>query len=647
MLALLVALSLLALIAAVALCPYDPGRGRAEQATEIGLVWVGLVVGPIYLLGMANVLTRASLASLAVAADAASIALGLRFAGARRRSVREAARDLGRVLRLPYDALAVTARARSMSFLGVLLFYGFFAWTIAQAYLAPHWRDWDELWYHEPMIGFAIQNHGFAMTPLPMGLQTINGFQKLAEMTQLWFGIFAGRRLVDIANVVTCPLLLAAMAALARRYRVDAAGAVGWAVALAFMPGNARLLQSTMVDPEAAALLLAAAYFVTRPEITLRSAIFAVLAMTLAVGSKTFFLFPVGLFCLVFAVRLLLHRRALGGWRTTSLVLVLGGASVLGMVAFTHLRNWIHFGNPFWPVLSYDNAALGIHWKGWFPLWHKGQDLRSGVDGTLPFGSFVERMLARPYTVKDGHTWQVVDYGYAIAWVIIPLGAVATFAALVAFIVKLIRRQRDEGRRLVASALVLGIVALLSMKASPALYIGRYHIATVGMLIAVLTWVSGRPGWQRMGDGAAFFAQIGAVTMIAWASPRWIADPATMMKLAAAPPVLRQCSSLLGAPTWTDTCLAREREIGAGTVVAYDDLEYVALLFNGAYSNRVEWIGDNPPNPLAVAESLGAQWVYTKAGHPMYGELMQSKRWTLIGPLEAERFGMVFRRSAP
>lgn len=96
------------------------------------------------------------------------------------------------------------------------------------------------------------------------------------------------------------------------------------------------------------------------------------------------------------------------------------------------------------------------------------------------------------------------------------------------------------------------------------------------------------------------------------------------------------------APANTATALLREKEIGSGDVVAFDNIEYYALLWNNEYSNKVMWLSS--PNPLAEAEAMGAKWIYTRGGTPLYAQITASPRWELIGPLEAESMGSVWRR---
>ena len=173
---------------------------------------------------------------------------------------------------LPAIAIRRAWQKRSLSPSPPILATAMLPYMLIVSYLAPSWRDWDGLWYHEPLIGLTIQNHGFAAEPLPGGLQVINGVHRLCEMTQLWFGIYGGRRVIEMANVFFMPLYAACVFVLVRRYTKEVTSGVAWASAFVLLPGYLRLVQSTLVDPQACALLLAAAYYVTHPQLDRRNA---------------------------------------------------------------------------------------------------------------------------------------------------------------------------------------------------------------------------------------------------------------------------------------------------------------------------------------------------------------------------------------
>ncbi|HEY8077631.1 MAG TPA: hypothetical protein VIF62_26070, partial [Labilithrix sp.] len=332
----LVVLTILVLAASVVLT--RAVKSRAETVIAVTLVFNTIVVAPIYLLGFANLLTRGALTVLA--GSFSLVVLAVHFA----RGGKPAAIALGlRILdlaRLPLEGIARTWRKRSLLTAVALLATLAFPYFLLVAYLAPAWRDWDALWYHEPIVAYTIQDHGFAPVPLPTGLQNINGVHRLAEMTQLWFAIFAGRRVVDIANVFFMPCLAASMFALARRFTRDHVTAIAWASALVLFPGFIRIVQSCMVDPQNAALTLAAAYFVTHAKLDTRNVVYAILALTLAAGSKIWSLVAVVFLAVVLLARLIANRRDFG-WKRVLALTGLGTVCIAGIEATVFVRNLI------------------------------------------------------------------------------------------------------------------------------------------------------------------------------------------------------------------------------------------------------------------------------------------------------------------
>lgn len=95
------------------------------------------------------------------------------------------------------------------------------------------------------------------------------------------------------------------------------------------------------------------------------------------------------------------------------------------------------------------------------------------------------------------------------------------------------------------------------------------------------------------------------------------------------------------APANTTTALAREAELKRGSVIGYDTIDYMALLWNNDYSNKTLWL--NASDPLAQAEEAGATWIYARNGSRLSTQLTTSKGWEIVGPLEAEGFGSAWR----
>jgi hypothetical protein len=634
-------------------------KSRAEAVITTSLTWNALVAGPIYLLGLTDRLDRLGLGLFAT--GLAVLVLGLYVVRHRKRAPLALLRRTLSLALLPLEGIRRCWQRRSLVTVGAALALAMLPYMLLVAYLAPTWRDWDGLWYHESLTGFSIQNRGFSPVNLPPNLQVINGTQRLAEMTQLWFGIYGGRRVIDVANVLFMPMLAASMFALTRRYTREIVSGVAWAAALLLLPGHLRLVQSTMVDPQAAALLLAAAYFVTHPDLDLENALWGVLAMTLAVGAKIWHIVPIGLLSLFLLVRLIRRARANGSLKTAG-VIALGTAGVIGMQATTYWRNWIHFKNPFWPMLGYDNPKLGIHWKGIVQL-DVDKGARAGVDFNEPFPVFVEKMLAAPHkTMGPGHAWQVNDYGFAWAWVVLPLLAIVVAVLAIQWLsaflaVSLGLRARGPADDLMASAAMLAFVATVSLVASPALFIARYHIASLGMLLGALAWFSSRLKSTRLSEDAALVAQLGSFLMAFWGPQtsttwvylydlkhvaRWIRTPYPDRELKDIG--TKQTPKMGISPVNLETGRAREREVGRGDVVGFDRIDFVALLWNNDYSNRVVWL-DSTDDPLGQAEEKNAVWVYTRGSTKLHSQVTEpGSGWELVGPLEAEAFGSVYRR---
>jgi hypothetical protein len=625
-------------------------RSRAETIVAASLVFNALLVGPIYALGFANLLTRTILGATTIVLSGGIVAFHWVKGG--HGAMRAVGRKLLRVAFAPFSGIALAAKQRSLvTIVGTVTLISF-PWLLLTAYYAPAWRDWDSLWYHEAIVGYAIQNHGFAKVDLPIGLQVINGVQRLCEMTQLWFAIWVGRPLVDVANVVFMPLHAGAMFGLAHRYTRDTVSSIACACALILIPGFLRLAQSSMVDPQSGALLLGAAYFVTHHELDRRRASFAIIGLTLAVGAKIWSLVPVGLLTLVLFARLFIHRRALG-LRTTAVLAFFTALGTLGMQALTYVRNLVLFQNPFWPMVQYENPKLGIHWKGTIAMSPSNR-----FSFNDPFPIFIEKMLGKPFTATGAHHhWQIDDYGFAWAWVVLPIGALCGALAVVRWFFGATASRlgfvtTPETQARARSAAALAVVAVVSMAVSPAIHIARYHVPALGMLVACICWFAGKKR-PRLPEAAALFACVGSLMMFYWAPPSkpaysLVFKPSQMVRLMKTRMPNREVDDIGEPPMMlsavnTETGLAREREIGRGDVVAFDHIDFIGLLFNNSYSNKVVWLSS--PDQLAEAERAGAKWIYTRDGSALSSQLRAATdRWELVGPLEREHVGNVWRR---
>src|SRR5690606_29014597 len=118
------------------------------------------------------------------------------------------------------------------------------------AYLAPS-SAWDGVMYHEPMVGFALQNQGFA--PVDLGaanrmLTPVDGYPRLMENLMVFLVVAWDRRLIDLVPSLIYPLTLIATYVLMRRFVPNRLAALGFAGAYCLIPGIALQLRSTYVD---------------------------------------------------------------------------------------------------------------------------------------------------------------------------------------------------------------------------------------------------------------------------------------------------------------------------------------------------------------------------------------------------------------
>ncbi|GAC1537531.1 MAG: hypothetical protein NVS3B10_01840 [Polyangiales bacterium] len=656
----LAALSMLAFVAALAIALRAAPDGRAELALTTMMVTNFLVIVPIYALGLTHHLTARTLGLGALlfftgALAAASI-------GRDRRSFfRDIIAATLALSRLPLDGLRLAARQRSVVTLGLALSAIAIAWSAYVSWLAPSWGQWDALWYHEPIIGFTIQNHGFAFVDLPVDAQKINGYPRLCEMTQLWFVVFTDRRLIEVANSLAAPGLVLAVYLLARRFTRDRVVAMGWGACLLLMPASSILLQTIYVDVQNAIFVLAAVYFATKPKLRLRDAAVCIVCLTLAIGSKAMAMVPVGIVAPFAAVHVL-QRHGKTRLGASLAVIALGVALIAGMAATTYLRNYFRYHNPLWPDLKYDNAKWNIHWPGSI-AWGTGtEDVRQRVNMNLPLPVFLEDLYRIPWTVDRSFYGQTYEYGFVVGWLLVPatlvalaVAAVSTLRALVARLAGLPPPPAHPGA---SQVLLLAVPMLAMLYMSPALWSARYNIAAVGLAMVLVAWLGARSRSARLAEGTVAAATVGMIVMFFWVQPRWWYWPQEAATLARLPYPEREVTPAAkisptmyharGSAILRDVGLAREREIGAGDVVAFSDNYggFLALFWNNRFSNRAVWVPHD--DFVAGIERVGAKWVYCNYSDGNLAALRAAgSGWQEIGTLNDEGWGAMFRRVAP
>ena len=601
-----VTLSAILLAASLAVVTRLRIESRSERIVACSIVASALQMAPFYVLGVTGLLRRSTVAMATILTCVGVIAVAARRPLDARSLASGAIRTGGELFRTPIDAITLLARERSPHLLAVLLCLGLFLWSGISAYLAPSWRGWDAIWYHETMIGFTLQNGGFAVVDMPMsGLQKVNGYPRLCEMTQAWFALFAGRRIIDLPNTLFLPALFAGSFLLVGRATANLSARLAWAAAVVLTPACVNLLQSVYVDPQTAAYTVAAAHFSTRPLFRLRHAALAATAVACIVGAKILGLVPAAVLSVFICVRLVALARRERRWRQAGLTFVLGGTLVVAIACTTYLRNLKNFHNPFWPDLNVKVPALGIDWPGRMP-W--GSDLKeqdgNRVEMNETFGRLLTHLYSLPYSIHRAHYGEVVDYGLGWIWVGLPLGLLGwAWSSLELLIAWLVARARGasapdgdrpafqgRGRTIGLLNLLLAIV----LWTSPALWAARYQLTAVALLGVAAAWLAERLQSNQLAHAAPFAVAVGSIMLMWWATPRWWLTPQQLIRLARTPFPLRELDADQGAPVATRAGMARERYLTSGTTLVLHDFQYPALLWNNDYSNRVVFVENEP-----------------------------------------------------
>ena len=520
----------------------------------------------------------------------------------------------GVLARLPGDGLRETARLRSPAFVGLVWSGGIIGYAFLLAVRYPV-STWDGFIYHQPIIGFAIQNHGFAPVSLPMtvAVQAINGYPRFCEAMSIWLSIFTDKTLEELPNILGAVAMMLAVFALARRYG-DRMLAIGWAAAIVLLPQAWVQLPLVCIDVLVGSFAITALYFSTRPHLRIRDAWIAIASMMLLMGSKASAYVMVPPLAFVMCARLIpRHARA----RPLAVAcVVLGAPVVIGATAALTLRqNWVAFHNPLWPI-TYDNQTLGIHWHGLATV-------QEAVDDA-PLRDVLRIIYSIPTGIKGSN-----GYGSAFTWVILPFGCVSIIAWVVS---RLARRSRNALTTNLGWTLLLLAVGLAS---SPTLNPrnGRYNFHLVAGFMVAISWLFARPLWLRMREGV-----LGASVALSLIPFAWLDGSAWSFGMTDDP--LTMLSSPFGSrayfpkPSFDPLAKQRFLELGRGDRVAFDkDVGFIGALWNFDYSNEVRFFPEEAPDAyLRAVEAYNPKWVAVgQSGR--FDALKKSGRWVSVGRL--------------
>jgi len=642
---LLVALTGLAALAALAVATRAAFEGRAEQLVAFTAALFALLAAPVLGLGYAHALRPVPLAASSLLVSAATIAAASRGPGIRAH-LRASVRGARGLLRLPWDALSAALALRSLSAIGILAAIGWIVWTAALSYYAPS-ENWDGFFYHEPMVGFAIQNHGFSMVALPPSVvvQQVNGFPRLCEAVAIWFCIFTDRRLIEIGNSLAAPGLLVATYLLARARSRDAVVCMGWAAALLWVPAVYSQLRTSLIDIQVGFFLVAAIHFATRPRVGRREALFGVLCLLLLVASKGTALVWAPPVAILLFLRLFLQTER--GGRRAVIGMAAGSAlAMMGVLALTMVPNYLAFKNPLWPV-DYRIPSLGVAWKGLISMDKMG--------AVMP----LRDLLAAKYHVPTGGVADIIsrDYGLGVPWVVAPLFFVAS--GILAIRAARARLRKEPDRAAEGALLLVGLCALFA-NLPPGISVARYNIHVIAMAMAVIAAASSDLLRDAESGARAARLHAGAVastlvlSLVGWGYTGFLGGldmtAPGIAKLLRAPAEERAWMNFGQFQMPRETARLREQELGPGDLVVFtrDEL-FIGVLWNDRFDNRVAYMPfDGAGSFLARLDEACAKWVLVgKAGGAREALNAHPADWHLVGVGTRQSGTVIYRRLTP
>jgi hypothetical protein len=575
----LLLLSTLALAGGTALASRFYVESRSERALAGIVLALFTVHGSVHALGWLSALSPVTLGVLA------SVVSLLMFVGGVAGDPAGPARALGALadlVRLPLEAVALTWRDRSPAWLGTLLVPLACAWSFYLSYLAPS-SSWDGLWYHEPMVAWALRHHGFGLVEVPTQLEWVNGYPRFAENLMLWACAFWDRRLIDAVPSAMGLCAWLGTYVLARRVTASRSLALGAASVIVTIPASILQMRSTYIDLVVLAVFLPALHFGTRSWDGRRpfrrsDAWMTGIALGLYGSAKSnapLFVAFLLLGALVSTLGACRRERSI-----RVLVHALGAlALMLALVAPTYVRNWEVHHNPVWPLRVHSERA-GIDFVGPSDFGNM----------QITFSENLGEMFAAPTPGQDYHDTRHHAFGYGLTYIGLPLFLAALLLALGRWVGGVVggapARRRDAGQPLALLFLTLPV-----QLASPAHHWGRYSLPFPALCLVLITWALGRGRNQRVAD-AAFGAMIALNAIVfAWAEPGWDVSRNELTDLLAMPPEERPHVRMGNQIYDSEFLRLRDATLGPSDVVAFgDDMAFVSNLWNEEMTNDVVYL---------------------------------------------------------
>ncbi|MFO0680881.1 MAG: hypothetical protein U0234_02465 [Sandaracinus sp.] len=605
----LVSLSTIALAGGTALASRLYRESRAERALAGIVLALFAIHGAIHTLGWTDHLTPPTLAAFVVLASAAFWAAGVAF------DPRGPARALDALLdlvRLPFEAVRAAWAERSLAVVGTVAVPLLCAWTFFLSYLAPS-SSWDGLWYHEPMVAWALRHHGFSLVEVPTQLEWVNGYPRFAENLMLWLCAYWDRRLIDAVPSVMGGVAYLGAYVLARRATRSRATALGVGAVVVTIPAAILQMRSTYIDLVVLATFLPALHFATRgmgaaPGESIRpfrraDAWMTGIALGLYAGCKSN--------APLFASVLLLAALAstIGACRRERSLRVLGHAIgalllMLALVAPTYVRNWNVHHNPVWPLRVHVESA-GIDFVGPSDFGNM----------QTSFSENLTEMYGVPTPGQDYHDTRHHAYGYGLTYLGIPLFVIALALTLGRWIGGIV--SGDEKRRRAAGHLLtLFFLTLPVQLASPSHHWGRYSLPfpTICLVVIVGALAIGRT--RRLVDAMLGAMLVLNLIVLAWADPGWDVSLAELRDLRDAAASERPHVRVGHQIYEPEFLRLRDETLGPGdTVVFGDDIAFVSNLWDERMDNDVIYVGYHGAADFrARIAEIGPTWIAVRPG---------------------------------
>jgi hypothetical protein len=572
-------------------------------------VWMLLIALPPYLLGWLDMLTPGRVGVTAALLSLAAIGAALGTGISNRPAFIVSA--LGLAVRLPTRGVRLAWQARSLAVLAPVAVALLAVWTAYISYLAPS-NSWDGLWYHESIIGYALQNQGFAWDELPNRLQYVNGYPKMSEMFNLFAVIFSDRTLIDAVPSIMLLIAFVGTVGLVRPLVATPVRAMGWASVVVLLPAVFMELRSSLTDVTFLAGFVVALFFVTKPALRPPDMVLGALFTGMMGSMKGTGVSVAPLMFILLGIRII-RPEVRSPRKLTALALGVLVFSATVLFAPTYVRNWVVKGNPFWPV-RYHNIP-GVALDGPEPLRHT----RAGALAEL---FQPPEPHQKPDTRDNG-------YGNVPPIVLPPLVVAAMLALLYGFA----RKKADPNRRLLFFALAVTAPSIL---VSPGgLWWARLHLHGVVLSVMLAAWVLKDKKWHALHEGVLGALIIGSLLTFVWTKPTWQMPVKRIARLSKRTPVYRENLNFGITMLPKQIAFAREREIRKGDVVAFDGrYPFHANLWNRTFSNRLVYLRPRTPpkNHQAVLDTIGAKWVVVDGGAPWDRVLGRDKKtWQEIG----------------